>query len=65
MTEFLRLPLGEQADILNGAAARLGRSATILQKDVWLCWVLEKLFGIEGLPRIESIIGLCPGPNSR
>jgi len=44
--EFLRLPLEEQGDILTTLSAKMGRSAQILQKDAWVCWVLEQLFAI-------------------
>lgn len=47
MPEFLRLTLGEQADILAAISARTGRSAQVLQKDVWVCWVLRELFSME------------------
>lgn len=45
---FLRLPLPEQAEILNGLAPELGRSAVVLEKDVWVCWVLQQLFQMPG-----------------
>ena len=47
MTDFF-LTLGprERSDILETAAARSGRSAVILEKDIWLCWVLQTLFAI-------------------
>ena len=43
---FLTLNARERSDILGTAAARSGRSALILEKDVWLCWVLQTLFSI-------------------
>jgi hypothetical protein len=45
---FLRLPLPEQAEILNGLAPELGRAAVVLEKDVWVCWVLQQLFQMPG-----------------
>jgi hypothetical protein len=45
---FLRLPLREQAEILNGLAPELGRAAVVLEKDVWVCWVLQQLFQMPG-----------------
>ncbi|MDB5970677.1 MAG: uncharacterized protein JWQ90_3127 [Hydrocarboniphaga sp.] len=45
---FLRLPLAEQAEILNGLAPELGRAAVVLEKDVWVCWVLQHLFQMPG-----------------
>jgi hypothetical protein len=47
MPEFLRLSTEEQADILSGMSVKLGRSAQVLQKDVWVCWALKELFGTQ------------------
>lgn len=47
MPDFLRLTTGEQSDILTVISARTGRSAHVLQKDVWVCWVLRELFSID------------------
>ncbi|MBS0576867.1 MAG: nucleotidyl transferase AbiEii/AbiGii toxin family protein [Proteobacteria bacterium] len=48
---FVRLPLSEQAEILNGLAPELGRLPLVLEKDVWVCWALQQLFGMpERLP---------------
>ncbi len=41
---FLSLPAADRRDILETAAARLGRPAVILEKDVWICRVLQVLF---------------------
>ena len=47
MTEpFLSLARRERADILGTVAARSGRSAVILEKDIWVCWVLQALFSM-------------------
>ena len=43
---FLSLHARDKADILRTAAARSGRSAVILEKDVWVCWLLQVLFSI-------------------
>ena len=43
---FLSLDARERADILRTVAARSGRSAVILEKDIWVCWVLEALFSM-------------------
>lgn len=43
---YLDLPLEEQAEILRALAERLGRDALVLEKDVWLCWVLHHLFAM-------------------
>ena len=43
---FLSLAARERADILRTAAARSGRAAIILEKDIWVCWVLQALFSM-------------------
>ena len=45
---FLYLSAEEQADILQTYAGKLGRRAEHLEKDVWICWVLQGLFGMPG-----------------
>ena len=41
---YLDLAAVDQRDILQTAAAELGRNAAVLEKDIWVCWVLEVLF---------------------
>ena len=49
--DFLQLSADEQADIVNTCAAKLGRRPEHLEKDVWICWVLQNLFGMpQSLP---------------
>ena len=43
---FLSLGARERADILQTVAARCGRAAVILEKDIWVCWVLQALFSM-------------------
>ena len=43
---FLSLGAGERADILRTVAADAGRSAVVLEKDIWVCWVLDALFSM-------------------
>lgn len=45
---FLRLSTHEQAGIYSTLGARLGRSPVVLEKDVWVCWVLQTLFTMPG-----------------
>jgi hypothetical protein len=45
---FLQLSPEEQADILQTRAAKMGWRAEHLEKDVWICWVLQGLFGMPG-----------------
>ena len=43
---FLSLHARERADILRTVAAQSGRAAIILEKDIWVCWVLHALFSM-------------------
>ena len=43
---FLSLGAGERADILRTAAASADLSPVVLEKDIWVCWVLHALFSM-------------------
>ncbi len=43
---FLSMETQEQSEILRTAADKSGRLPAILEKDIWLCWVLQVLFSI-------------------
>lgn len=45
---FLQLPREERADVLQGLAPSLGQAPQVLEKDIWVCWVLEHLFAMPG-----------------
>lgn len=45
---FLQLSPGEQTEILQTCAGKLGRRPEHLEKDVWICWVLQGLFTMPG-----------------
>jgi hypothetical protein len=45
---FLRLPPGEQADVFTAGAQRIGTIPSYVEKDFWVCFVLEALY--HGLP---------------
>lgn len=45
---YFVLPSNEQLGILTAMAAQLGIRAAILEKDIWLCLALEKLFQLQG-----------------
>ena len=47
---FLQLPETDQKAILDAAAQELGKSPNILEKDVWVCWTLEKLVNMPEVP---------------
>ncbi len=42
----MELPEEDRKEILQAAAAALGRQAAVLEKDIWVCWVLQTLFSI-------------------
>lgn len=42
---FLCLSSGDRLDVLGIAADQLGRSAHLLEKDVWVVWAIQQLFG--------------------
>jgi hypothetical protein len=45
---FLQLNTSEQSQIYRALAPRLARAPVILEKDVWVCWVLKTLFTMPG-----------------
>jgi hypothetical protein len=51
MDHFALLPAAERATVFREAAARsrLG-SATIIEKDFWVCWTLQRVFSSPSLP---------------
>lgn len=45
---FLQLPEAERSKILRALGPRLERAPLVLEKDVWVCWVLQQLFTLPG-----------------
>ena len=45
---FLQLPRDEQSKILRALGPALSRAPSVLEKDVWVCWVLQYLFVMPG-----------------
>ena len=41
---YFELPVGDQTDLLQSLAPLMGRRAELLEKDIWLCQVLDTLF---------------------
>jgi hypothetical protein len=71
---FLQLPPDERREALGVAAASSGRPMHLLDKDVWVVWVLEVLFpnairhsprlqgrllALQGVPDHPAILGGC------
>ncbi len=42
----------ERGDLFQETAARRGIRAAIIEKDFWVCWTLNQLFQLDGLPRL-------------
>jgi predicted nucleotidyltransferase component of viral defense system len=49
---FLQLPETDRKAILDKAAQKLGKSPNLLEKDVWVCWTLEKLGNMPEVPSL-------------
>ena len=47
MDDFARLPSDERRPYFEQAAARLGMSVQIIEKDFWVCWSLRRLFSLD------------------
>jgi hypothetical protein len=47
---FLQLPDDDRKAILDKSAQESGKGANILEKDVWVCWTLEKLVTMPDVP---------------
>lgn len=45
---YFSLNAETRKDLLSSAAAMLGKADAVLEKDIWLCLTLEKLFGLPG-----------------
>jgi hypothetical protein len=43
---FFALSKETQHALLNGAASQLNVKAQIIEKDIWICWILQKLFAL-------------------
>lgn len=48
MRKLARLPQEERADVLVTAAKEKGMHPAIVEKDFWVCWTLDYLFGESG-----------------
>lgn len=47
---FLSLSGDERSQLLQTISSKLGRTAAVLEKDVWVCWTLEQLFAMPDPP---------------
>lgn len=46
MQDFLNLKPKEQAEIIQSISYKLGKMPVILEKDIWICWILNNLFSM-------------------
>ncbi|MEE9452524.1 MAG: nucleotidyl transferase AbiEii/AbiGii toxin family protein [Gammaproteobacteria bacterium] len=44
--EFFQLPLDTQRVLLEGAENHLNVRASVIEKDIWICWLLKHLFAL-------------------
>lgn len=49
MDEFATLPPSEREPYIRETAAQMNVSEVIIEKDFWVCWVLQKLFSLDGV----------------
>lgn len=42
--QFLKLPQEQRRAILEGAESTIGIRSNLLEKDIWICWILDRLF---------------------
>lgn len=49
---LLDLPDGEKRDIFVGLQDKMNLRPVAIEKDVWVCWVLQTLFSMTGRPRM-------------
>lgn len=47
---FFALSRGDREEVLATAARAAGKAPQILEKDLWVCWCLERLFTAKGVP---------------
>lgn len=45
-SNFFKLSKAQQKSILSGAEGKLSLPAFLLEKDIWICWVLRELFSL-------------------
>ncbi len=44
---FFDLPIPQQAALIRQAEYQLGLSEMVIEKDLWVCWLLEKVFALD------------------
>ena len=49
MDNITRLSPEERSQVFSETSARMGTTAAIIEKDFWVCWVLEKIFVAKNL----------------
>ena len=43
---ILRIPLKDRVEVLETLASRAGMTPGVLEKDIWVCWALQAVFGM-------------------
>jgi hypothetical protein len=57
MDKVARLPAAQRRELFSEAAARLGMTPAVVEKDFWVTWLLERLFADAGLARLLMFKG--------
>jgi Nucleotidyl transferase AbiEii toxin, Type IV TA system len=57
MDRVARLPAGERSALFSEAAARMGTTPAVVEKDFWVTWALDRLFRDAGLARLLMFKG--------
>jgi hypothetical protein len=57
MDKVARLPAGQRRELFSEAAARLGMTPAVVEKDFWVSWTLQRLFCAPALARVLMFKG--------
>ncbi|MDO9224915.1 MAG: nucleotidyl transferase AbiEii/AbiGii toxin family protein [Pseudomonadota bacterium] len=57
MDQVARLPAHQRGELFSETAARLGMTPAVVEKDFWVCWVLERVFREPELGRLLMFKG--------
>ncbi len=44
--QFFKLGAIDQKEIINSLSSQIGLTPQVIEKDIWVCWVLDKLFSM-------------------
>ena len=53
MDDFAKSKAAERQTYFEETAARRASTTTAVEKDCWICWTLNQLFAVEGIPELR------------